>query len=287
MSTERPPDENRRPDELLLDQLTEQLDRTRRLLTGSPEAAAEAALARAGAEQEAEARITAELAFREPLAEPDRFPEAHRVVMGALEVLDREGSRNPRVPNLGPLTAVAEAAVELVAEYIVRSYAGSIAGRLRDLYTRREARSVPGTPERRMLAGARVEATRIASGLGGRNPVAPLLLIGGAAVPVLASLSQWVGAVDVTSAPVLWTGVAALFVLFFALSWVLLRGAAVARRRSRLIMQHPLAALWETIGHAGEPPKDDAATFAIVAIALTAIVWIVLPAAVAALLVWT
>lgn len=286
MPTERPPEDSRRPDELLLDQLTEQLDRTRRLLTGSPEAAAEAALARAGAEHEAEARITAQLAFREPLAQPDRFPEAHRVVMGALEVLDREGSRNPRVPSLGPLTAVAEAGVEFVAEYIVQSYAGSIAARLRGLYTRREARSVPGSPERRMLAGARVEATRIATGLGGRNPVAPLLLIGGAAVPVLASLSQWAGAIDVTSPPVLWTGVAVLFVVFFALSWVLLRGAAVARRRSRLIMQQPLAALWETIGHAGEPPHDDAATFATAAIALTAVVWIVLPAAVAALLVW-
>lgn len=76
-------------------------------------------------------------------------------------------------------------------------------------------------------------------------------------------------------------GIGILFVLFFLLSGMLLTGASVARRRSRLIMQAPLATLWATIGHAGNPPEDDATLFATLAIALAAVLWFVLPAAVA------
>jgi hypothetical protein len=272
----------RRPDELLLDELTDQLDRTRRLLTGSPDEAAEQALARLGGDAETEARIAAELAYRTPLAQPDRFPEAHRLVMRALEVLDREGSRDPRVPRLGPVTPLAELAVEFVAEYIVKSYAAGVADRLRTLYARREAQCPPDASERRLLARARVEADRVApSYSGGGGLVA--LLAGGASLPALASLAQAMGALDLGDKRVLLVGVGLLFVLFFALSWVLLRGAAVAHRRSRLIMQGPLAALWQTIGHCGTPPEDDSRTFATVAIVLTALVWFVLPAAAAVL----
>ncbi len=42
-------EQQRRPDEQILDELTEQLERTRRLLMGSPDEAAERALERLGA----------------------------------------------------------------------------------------------------------------------------------------------------------------------------------------------------------------------------------------------
>jgi hypothetical protein len=61
-------------------------------------------------------------------------------------------------------------------------------------------------------------------------------------------------------------------------------GAAVARRRATLIMQGPLAALWETIGHAGAPPRDSSEGFAMISVGLTALVWIVGPAVLAAFL---
>ncbi|MGI8423985.1 MAG: hypothetical protein ACR2NO_07750, partial [Chloroflexota bacterium] len=180
------PEPSRRPDELLLDQLADQLDRTRRLLTGTPEEAAERALARIGGERETEARIAAALAAHVPLAEPARFPEAHRLAMAALEVLDREGSRDPKVGRLGPFAPVAALAVEFVAEYIVKSYAQAIAGRLATLYARRETQAAPG-PERRLLASARAETARVAAGFRGGGPAAPLLVAGGAALPLLAS----------------------------------------------------------------------------------------------------
>ncbi len=271
--------ERHRVEELLLDEITDQLDRTRRLLMGNPEAAAEAALARAGREQEAELRIAAELAVTEPLADPGRFPEAHRLVVRALEVLDREGSRHPPAPRFGPLTPLFTFAIEFVVDYIVKSYARDIVGKLQTLYARREAQCPPGRPERRQLARARMEVDRIAPGFQGGGLAAPLLVGAGAALPLLASVTDYLGAVNLRNPYVVWAGLAAVFVVFLFLSTVLLRGAAVAHRRSRLIMEQPLAALWQTIGAAGNPPEDKSVIIATISVLLTALVWVVLPVA--------
>jgi hypothetical protein len=274
----------RRPDEFLLDELTDQLDRTRRLLTGSPEEAAERALARMGALTEVEARLAAELAVSGPLADTERFPPAHRLVMRALEVHDREGFRHPGVRGLGPLKPLAELAIEFVSEYIVKSYTKEVVNQLRSLYARREAQCPPDAPERRLLARSRVEVDRLAPSFGGGGLGAPALLAGGAVLPVLASATQYVGAVDWSNRGVLLIGIALLFVVFFSLSWVLLQGAAVAGRRSRLILRRPLTALWETIGHAGGVPEDSSQSFAIIAVVLTGLVWLVLPVLIAVVL---
>jgi hypothetical protein len=61
------------------------------------------------------------------------------------------------------------------------------------------------------------------------------------------------------------------------ISWIVLRGAALASRRIRLSVREPLAELWRTVGHCGSPPKDHSRRFAVVAITLTLGVWIVLP----------
>jgi len=55
----------------------------------------------------------------------------------------------------------------------------------------------------------------------------------------------------------------------------------MAHRRMRLALRIPLAALWETVGSCGKPPRDDSMAFAYSAVALTALGWIVLPIAVA------
>lgn len=271
------PAERHRVDELLLDEITDQLDRTRRLLMGNPEAAAEAALARTEREREAELRIAAALASTEPLAEPERFAEAHRLAVRALEVLDREGSRDPATPKLGPLSPVLAFGIEFIADYIVKSYTRNIAGRLQTLYARREAQCPPNQPERHALARARMEMDRLAPGFGGGGVAAPILVAAGAALPLLASFTDYVGAVDLGNSYVLWGGLAGLFLVFLFLSTILLRGAAVAHRRSRLIMEQPLAALWQTIGSAGNPPEDDSVMIATLSVLLTALVWVVLP----------
>jgi len=271
---------SRLADRLLLDELTDQLGRTRSLLTEGPEEVAQRALDRFAGETEVEARIAGELAMTEPLAEPERFPEAHRLAMHALEVLDRWGSRDPKVPRLFFLTPVAEWAVEFVAEYIVQSYAKGVVGRLRSLYARREAQCPPEAPERRLLARARVETDRLAPGFSGGGSLGTILVVGTLALPALASLTNYLGAVDFTDRRIVIAALSVVFVLFLALAGVAMRGAGMARRRSRLIMEQPLAALWETIGHAGRPPEDDSVLFATVAIVLTALIWFVTPLAI-------
>lgn len=268
-----------KPDDLLLlDEVTDQLGRTRRLLGGDSDAVAEAVLASFGGETEVEARIVAQLAVQQPLAQPERFGEAHRRTVRALEVLDREGYREPRVPRLGPLTPIAAWGAEFVAEYIVQAYAKGIVGTVRTLYARREAQCIPASPERRLLAQARIEIDRLAPSFSGGGIGPPILVVVGILLPLLGTLSQYLGAINFADRWVLTTGIGVLFVIFFLLSGMLLAGASVARRRSRLIMQQPLATLWESVGNAGHPPGDDATFFATVAIAMAGVLWFVLPA---------
>ena len=208
----------------LIDELTDSLDRTRKLLSGDPEGAAAAAMNRFSGEKEVEARIALALSMNQPLADPERFLDAHRLAMRALEVLDREGFRRPSVPNLGPLTVVAEYLVENVTEYIVKSYAQGIIGSLRRLYARREVQTAPNSPERRLLASARNEIDRIVPDFTGGGIGAPVLVAGGLLLPFLASLSQYLGAVDVTDKVIQFGGIITAFVLFFILSGVLFAG---------------------------------------------------------------
>jgi hypothetical protein len=81
-------------EELVLDELTDQFDCTRCLLTGGAT----------------------------PLTAPDRFDQGKRLVMKSLEVLDRDGFRDLSVVTIGPLRALARPAVECIAKYIVRSF---------------------------------------------------------------------------------------------------------------------------------------------------------------------
>mgnify|MGYP006223622261 CR=1 FL=1 len=77
-------------------------------------------------------------------------------------------------------------------------------------------------------------------------------------------------------------GVAVPLLLFVALSWLLLRGAAIAGHPVQLIMRQPLATLWETLVRAGDPPEDDSVLFATIAFVLTTLVWFALPALIGA-----
>lgn len=63
--------------------------------------------------------------------------------------------------------------------------------------------------------------------------------------------------------------------------WCVLRAAALARRRTRIALDATLSALWETIGDAGSPPKDQSRMFATGAAVILVLVWIVLPVVVA------
>ena len=165
--------------------------------------------------------------------------------------------------------------VELIARYVVVSHIRNLSTTLRNLYGLREIQAVPSTKERLELHRARVDAERMVDALKQRELGIPTFLIGGALIPLVASIggatgfltSEWIAG---------GVGVAGVIIALLV-SWFILRGTAMASRRIRLAIHGPLAALWETIGWCGSPPKDQTRTFVIVAIVLTLGSWIIVP----------
>lgn len=263
---------------LIVDRLSE----TYRLITGDPSQAVERALDEVGINTRAEAEMMAELAFTQPLAHPDHFEQAHRITMRALEVADRQGWKNPKVPRLGPFSGVAQSAIEFVSRTIVRAYVARVIRNLAMLYARREAQAPVMSQERRSLARARIQAERLAVGFKGGGLPIPTVLVGGAALPVLASVARSAGVVKKEGSPVVIALGIVLVAVFGVMSWVLLQGAGLSHRRIAVGVTPALRALYETIGHCGHPPRDESRSLAVVAIALTFIGWFIVPLVIAA-----
>lgn len=254
----------------MLDQLSDRLSNFRLLSKDDPRGA-DTILGELGARGRAEQDIVSELAKRRPLYLPGRFEEAHQLAMRSLEVLDRNGARSAKLPPLGFLQPVAAFLVQLVARFIVRNYQAEVIGAIRNLYLRREAQCGRATEERRLLRRARIDADRVAPTLR-KNPIGvPAFLLGGAFLgSVLSTLGRAASTASSSRAGVVVLAAVA-FVLTAALSWVVIRGAAVARHRIKLTLDSPLQALWETIGAAGRPPRDAARQFALIATVLPAV----------------
>jgi hypothetical protein len=266
---------------LVLDEFGEKLDAFNALRKSDAEAA-DRILDQVGASDEIDRRIILELAARRPLGHPDRFEEAHSGAMRALEVLDRNAASGIEAPRLGPLAPVAQYVIQQVVHFLVKSHIRNVVNNLQNLYQRREAAALEDDPSRRLLARARIRTDRVAAGYRG-NPLGfPTFILGGAFLStIIGSLQGFVlSAVD--SAPGQIALVAVLFGVMVAASWALLRGAAIARRRVRLTTEAPLQALYQTVGRCGNPPRDHARVFALIALILMAVAWLVIPLALGA-----
>lgn len=259
--------------------LLDQIDSLRVLRADTDEEKG-ALLEQIGGKGVVEQEMVVQLAAIHPLKHPDRFEEAHRMTMRAVEVLDRNGQRPAVLPRFGPLRPVATWLVQLVTRWIVRNHLSRLLGRIGGLYERREANSAWSTREHAMLRRARLDTRRVQTGMSGKALGLPTFLLGGAFLGSIASALQSVAraAMD-TRAGVIVLSVVVMGVLA-ALSWVALYSAGVARRRIRLSTDQPVKALWETIGAAGKPPRDESYNFAAYAIALLLLSWIVIPLAV-------
>lgn len=264
---------------LVVDTLQERLDRIRRL-SHTDSAEADRALEELGVSGTVERDIVAELADRRPLAHPNHFAAAHSLAMRSLEVLDRNGTRDAQVNAPGPLDPVAQWAISVVTTYVVRTHQSTVVEAIRNLYARREAACLPGAPELAMLGRARRQVDRIAPGFKRQALALPTALFGGAVVGPLTTLLSQLNHLSLSLQVLVVLASAATSVLLLGGSWAVLRGAAVARKRIRLTTDAPLAALWETIGQCGRPPRDEARTFAFVAVVLTLTGWLVLVVAV-------
>jgi len=221
--------------------------------------------------------IVLELAGKRPLGHPERFLSAHVGAIRSLEVLDRNGARGVKIRVLGPLNPVAAFLVQLVTRFIVSNHQKSLVSNMRKLYARREANCMPDDPNRRLLWRARRDADLVAEGFK-KNPIGvPSVLLGGAVFS--AAISTVMNTV-VAGVGNRWTRIflaLALFALLGAISWIILRGSAVARRRIRLTTDRPFAALYETIGRCGNPPKDQSKLFALIAMIILAASWVFIP----------
>ena len=261
------------------DLLIDQIDSLRVLRADSDEEKGRL-LEQIGGKGLVEQEMVAQMSAVKPLHHPDRFEEAHRIMMRGIEVLDRNGPRPAKVPNVGPLRPVAQWLVQQVSRWIIKSHLNRLTGRICGLYEKREANSDWGTREHAMLRRARLDARRVQVSASGSALGLPTFLLGGAALTSVAGGLQSLArtAMDSTLGVSI-LGFITVFVLG-ALSWVALYSAGVARRRIRLSTDQPMKALWETIGAAGKPPRDESYNFAAYAIILLVLAWIVVPLAI-------
>jgi hypothetical protein len=267
-----PPAHQEAGEGLLLDQLTSRLDSLRVLREDDPHRA-DVMLEQFGASGLVESQMLAQLGQREPLRRPDRFSEAHRTVMRAVEIFDRNAARPPSSVRAGILTPAARLVVQVLVAMVVRSYQRSVVEHLRRLYALREANSVPGSPEYRMLTVARRQIDRVTQDMARRTGGLPAFLAGGAALSLLSSATQ-----EVTgSRSVLVVVAVVTAALALAAFWSVITAAGIARRRTRIALDAPLRALYETLGEAGDPPRDRSRAFVVYAVLLLALAWVIVP----------
>ena len=258
----------------ILDQLTDGLDTLRLLREDDPQRA-DVMLEQFGAAGRVESQMLAELGQRRALRIPDRFPEAHRTVMRAVEVFDRHAGQPPSSLRAGPLRPVASLVVQVLIRTVVRNYQRSVMEHLRRLYALREANSVVGSADYRMLGFARRQLDRVTDDLSRRSAGLPAFLVGGAALSVVSSSIQ-----EVTRSRLVLLVVAGVTAaLAVAAFWCVINAAAIARRRTRIALDAPLRALYATIGAAGDPPRDRSRDFVVYAVLLLALAWVVVPVA--------
>lgn len=222
---------------------------------------------------EVETEILEELLDSRPLAEPEVFAVAHRTFIRALEVYHRNAQRTPSTlpfrrfskPLILPLVVILTIA-------IANTYKKRVLRDVQRLYLLREANSPIGSHEHRVLGSARRQLDALVPSLTGGFSI-PAFLLGGAVFSTFASLLQ----------SMLHSSVgrfALLAVVLLVTIWTfvgLIAAASVARRRTHLVLDQPLNLLWQSIGSAGRPPREQSRAFVAVAAVLLLIGWIITP----------
>ncbi len=264
----------RKVDELILDRID-----SLKVLRADTAEERDALLVKIAGDGAPEQDIVSEISKMRPLWRPDRFQEAHRIAMRSIEVLDRNGARKPQLPRLGPLKPIASFIVKLMTRWIVKDHQNKVITSVRRLYERREASAEWGTPDHRMLRQARIDVARVEAGYKGNPLGLPTFLLGGAALSsIVSALQRLLDWAFKPGVEIIVFAVSAGLV-FVGLAWAALYSAGVARQRISLSTEQPMKALWETIGAAGNPPRDGSYNFAVYAIVFLALAWILVPVA--------
>lgn len=248
-----------------------------RILRASSDEERDRLLLRIGGSGLVEQEMARELASMRVLAHPSRFEEAHCVMVRGIEVLHRNGSRPPGFRRLGFLSLVPRWITHQAIQFIVRSHLQSLTRTIGRLYEQREASCAWNTPEHSLLRRCRLDMHRVRDGLESRAIGLPAFIFGGAVLTSVGSGLQAVLRFARGSTIGIVVAATVLVGVLVALSWAALYSAAVARRRIKLAVEQPLGALWETIGDAGNPPRDDSFNFAAYSILLLVLSWVIVP----------
>ena len=211
-----------------------------------------------------------------PLYKPDRFEQSHQVVMRALEVLYRNGHRKAPV-KLGVATPIAQYFVQLVTRFVVRDHVKNVVKSLDNLYLRRWTSAPKDTRDASMLRRAWFQVEKVAPGYGGGSIGVPTYLVGGAFASSLTGLFSNIGATGGRNRILLVILAVVLYAVLVALAYGVIRGAAIGRRRIKMALDQPLKHLWEVVGAAGDPPKDQARMFALLSLVVMALAAVAVP----------
>jgi hypothetical protein len=153
----------------------------------------------------------------------------------------------------------------------------NVSTQLRNLYWLRQLQAPSNGHEYELIQPARLDAQALMEITKAREIGVPTFVLGGIVIPAALSLWRLASGFRFEHWSVALLVGALGIAVGLGISWVVLRGAALANRRIRLALAEPLQAMWTTIGSCGNPPRDHSRRFALVAIALTVAVWIVLP----------
>ena len=210
-----------------------------------------------------------------PLYKPDRFDEAHHVAMRAVEVLYRNGHRKAPI-KLGFLTPVAQYFVQLVTRLIVRDFVKDATNSIYNLYMRRWTSTPKNTPDAMMLRRAWFHVEKVRATYTGRSLGLPTFLLGGAFLSSLTGVMRSIA--DTRSNKWVFVVLAVLiYGLLVGFAYGIIKGAAIARRRIKMSLDKPLRNLWDVVGAAGNPPKDQSIQFAMIALIIMAITAVAIP----------
>ena len=270
MSTAGPTEESK--SEILLDRI----DALRILRAESDDERDQLFFEIAGSGQVEQEMLT-QIASPQPLLHPERFEEAHRYMVRGLEVLDRNGPRSPRVKGFGPLSPVVQWFAQQVIRFIVRSYQEKVLRHICGLYERREAASSWSSPEHSMLSRSRLDISRVKEGMNGKALGLPTFIFGGAIFTSVASGLRSLSELALGNSIGLAGFAGVLVAIFLLLSWLALYSSGIARKRIKISIDQPIKALYETIGFAGKPPRDESGNFAVFAIIFLALSWLIVP----------
>ena len=120
--------------ELLLDKID-----AIRILRADTDEERDKLLLEIGGSGKVEQEMVAQMSSNITLRHPQRFEEAHCLMVHGLEVLDRNGPRQPHIRGLGPLSPIAQWFSQQAIRFIVRSYQEKVLKHVCGLYERREA----------------------------------------------------------------------------------------------------------------------------------------------------